>query len=440
MQTTLASTPALTRAFARTLSGILVAAVSLLFAGPQAVAQTQMPSGQGIAAIVNDDIISMLDLNSRISLVTASAELANSPETRSKIAPQVLQGLIDEKLKLQETRRERVKVSQDDIQKALQSIADKNRLTLEQLTAQLQGLGVPLAALGARVETELAWNFYLQRRLAQKILIGNEEVNDEINRIQANAGKPEYLLAEIFLPVASPAEDAAVRTVAERLLLQLKQGAPFSGLAKNFSRAPSAALEGDMGWVQGENLDPALLQALGNLNPGTASLPVRALGGYYILLLRKVRTSPGLGDADAAVTLSQYHVPVKKGTSPDAIEAIRSQLIATTRAWVGCGVLEAAGAKSGSLLSGSVGQMKLSNLPQDMQLALQNLAVGQPSMPIVTGGGFAVLMICERTDDTTNMDEVRDTIRTELIQSRLNVVAQRKLRDLRRDAFIDIRL
>jgi len=411
-----------------------------LVAPSPAQAQTQVQAGLGIAAVVNDDVISMLDLNSRISLVTESAQLGNAPETRLKIAPQVLRGLIDEKLQLQETRRGGVKVSQKDIESALQNIAEKNRMSVPQLTAHLQSIGVPISSLSARVETELAWNYFIQRRLAKKIQVGAEEIKDEINRIQANAGKPEYLLAEIYLPVESQAHEAEVRTVAERLLMQLQQGAPFSGLAKNFSRAPSAALDGDMGWVQYANLDPALQRVVTQMRPGTASLPVRALGGYFIILLRKVRTSPGLGGGDATLKLSQYHVPVPKGSAPATVKAMSDQLIAATRNLNDCAQFEAAGAKSGSLMSGSLGEMKLSSLPDTMQKVLSSLKVGQPSTPIATGGGLAVLMICERSDEALDMEKIRDKIRQKLVQGRLNVAAQRKLRDLHRDAFIDIRI
>jgi len=425
------------RAMWRLFGLVCLALISVL---PVQVHAQSQGGGLGIAAVVNDDVISMLDLNARISMVMESAQLENSADNRMRIAPQVLRGLVDEKLKLQETRSSGVKVTQGDIELALQDIADKNQMTLDQLSAHLQSIGTPISTLATRVETELAWNYYVQTRLAKKIQVGAEEIKDEINRIQINAGKPEYLLAEIFLPVESPAQETEVRTVAQRLLMQMQQGAPFTGLAKNFSRAPSAALDGDMGWVQYANLDPALQQAISKLRPGTASPPVRTLGGYYIMLLRETRISPGLGSADASVKLSQFHVPAPKGSNADTLQNLSNQLVGATRNMRNCAELEAAGAQSGSLMSGSLGEMKLSSLPDAMQRVLGDLKVGQPSTPIPTGGGLAVLMICERTDEALDMEKVREDIRLNLVQSRLNVAAQRKLRDLRRDAFVDTRL
>jgi len=195
-----------------------------------------------------------------------------------------------------------------------------------------------------------------------------------------------------------------------------------------------------MGWVQYANLDPALQRVVTKMRAGTASPPVRTLGGYYIMFLRQVRTSPGLGGGDAMVKLSQFHVPAPKGGGAAALQGLRNQLVAATRNMKSCAELEAAGAQSGSLMSGSLGEMKLTSLPDAMQQVLSDLKVGQPSGPIPTGGGLAVLMICERTDETLDMDKVRDDIRKKLVQNRLSVASQRKLRDLRRDAFVDVRI
>jgi len=91
-------------------------------------------------------------------------------------------------------------------------------------------------------------------------------------------------------------------------------------------------------------------------------------------------------------------------------------------------------------MSGSLGEMKLSSLPDNLRGVLTNLPVGQPSQPVQTGGGLAVVMICERSDEGVDMDKIRENIRIKILESRVNVAAQRKLRDLRRNAFVDIRL
>lgn len=413
----------------------LVSAVFATCAAP--IDARAQQDGLGIAAVINDDVISILDLHTRTTMIIATSSMTDSSETRARISPQVLRGLIDEKLMLQEARRIGINVDQGDIDEGIQRIANNNKMTVAQLGEQMKSIGVPLTAVGARIEANIGWQVFVGRSLSRNIKIGKEEINDEIKRIQSSAGKPEYLLAEIFLPVDKPSQDANVQQLAARLVQQMKSGAPFSALASNFSRAPSAAKGGDMGWVQASHLDTVLLNVVGQLRPGNIARPVRTLGGYYIVLLRDVRTSPGLGAGDATLKLSQLHL-LPSGQSD--LNQVGQQLVSMTRGVNSCAAFDALGAQSGSPMSGSLGEVSLSVLPPNMRTVLETLPVGQPSNPVATGGGMAVLMVCERQNAGMDMETIRADIAKRLKIERLEVAAQRHLRDLRRQAFVDIRL
>lgn len=415
----------------------LMAAVFTSNVAPS-VARAQQQDGLGIAAVVNDDVISVLDLHMRTTMIIESSNMSNTPETRARIMPQILRGLIDEKLMLQEAHRIDVTVEQKDIDAGFQRIARSNNMTVEQLSGQMDQMNVPLSALNARIEAEIAWQMFVGRSLARTIKISEEEINDEIKRIQTSAGRPEYLLADIYLPVDKPDQDAEVHQLATRLIDQMHAGAPFNALATNFSRAPSAALGGDMGWVQASHLDAELLNVTSRLQPGELSNPIRTLGGYYIMLLREVRTSPGLGTGESILKLSQFHLlPSTPGGDLSATEA---QLTTLTQGVTSCAQLEALGAQSGSPMSGPLGEVPLSAMPQAMRSVLESLPAGQLSRPVATGGGLAVMLICERQDQGANSEAVRSEITQRLTNERLDVAAQRHLRDLRRQAYVDIRL
>ncbi|MEG3618942.1 peptidylprolyl isomerase [Magnetovibrio sp. PR-2] len=416
---------------------VFLLAFSVMFLTPQ---QSPAQGGLGIAAVVNDEAISVLDLNSRIALVLESTKIPNTAQARNKLALQVLRGLIDEKLKLQVAAKAGIKVTEASIEAAVAEIAGRNKISSDQLAQHLISIGSHISSLRTKLESQLVWNQYVLRKLSRSITIGDEEIKDEIQRIQNSAGKPEYLLAEIFLPVDAQSPDSEMRDLAQRLMLQLQQGASFSDLARNVSQAPSAALSGDLGWVQYANLDPDLQKIIPEIPPGRVSKPVRLPDGYYLIMVRKVRASPGLSTRDAMLKLSQYHVPVVKGTPPQQLQQIKAQLSATTRSMTTCQQMNDAGVRSGSLMSGSLGEMKFSTLPANFKTALSNLKPGQKTQPIETGGGWAVMMVCERVDEGANMEKVRKDIRLRLKRERIEVTAQRTLRDLRRDAFVDVRL
>jgi len=401
-------------------------------------------TGLGIAAVVNEGIISVLDLESRISMILNSSQMKSTAENRARLKPQILRSLIEEKLKLQEATRAGIDVSEAEISTRLQSIAASNKMTIDQFSNMLMQSGVPISSLSMRIETEIAWQRFVGQKLSRKIKVSEEDISDEINRIQANAGKPEYLLAEIFIPVQTPSQDQEAQQLSRRLVQELQKGASFKTLATNFSRAPSSVLGGDMGWMQANHLVNELETVVRQLKPGQVSLPVRSIGGYYLMMLREERKSPGLEGGEAILKVSQLHVTVANLNDPQVANATAQKLSSITRTASSCQQLESLSGLPGypfktSLLSGSMGEISLSTLPKKMQDVLGPLAVGQPSKPLVTGGGLAVMMICERQSEALDMDEAREKVSLTLKNRRLDIAARRRLNDLRRDAFVDIR-
>jgi peptidyl-prolyl cis-trans isomerase SurA len=264
---------------------------------PAAVAAPLAPpsarSTEGIAAVVNDDIISMSDLTARLQLAMVSSGLPNTPETRQRLTPQVLRGLVDERLQLQEATRANMAVTAKEIDEAFGRVAEQNHMQRDQLEKMLASQGVPRSTLESQIRATIAWGKLVQRRLRPSIEIGQEEIDAVIQRIQANAGKPEYLAAEIFLAVDTPEREDEVRRLADRLYEQIGQGASFTAVARQFSQSAGATNGGDLGWVQQGQLPDELDTALRQLRPGQATRPIRSVTGYHILLLRDQRTVAG---------------------------------------------------------------------------------------------------------------------------------------------------
>lgn len=224
-------------------------ACALLAAGAPAAAQTRAPNApnspaagtQGpaerIAAVVNDEVISLSDVHARIRLALLNAGAQDSAETRQRLTPQVLRQLIDERLQLQEAKRLGVSVPSKEIDEAIGRIAEQNRMGRPQLEAMLKAQNVPVSTLREQVRALLSWQRVMQRRIRQEVVIGDEEIDAVMQRIKANIGKPEYLVAEIFLAVDSPDQDEEVRRNAERLVEEVRRGGNFAALARQFSQS-----------------------------------------------------------------------------------------------------------------------------------------------------------------------------------------------------------
>ena len=137
------------------LAFILSAVVAgVLFAPVGAYAQKSM----GIAAVVNDEAISVVDVDDRIKLVLASSGLQDGKEIRAKIIPQILDGLIDEQIKLQEAKRYNLMASDEEVAEGLATVAKQNNFTSEQFLEAMQRQGVPKNTLMRQIRAQLGWN------------------------------------------------------------------------------------------------------------------------------------------------------------------------------------------------------------------------------------------------------------------------------------------
>lgn len=246
----------------------------------------------GIAAVVNDQPILMSAVADRMKLVMISSGMPNTDDMREKIRPQVINMLIDETLRMQEAKNQDITVDEAAIEEGFAHIAEQNEMDSAQFAAVLRNSGINARTLRDQIRAQIAWGRVVQERLHGQVEVSDFDVDTVMQQLRDDIGKTEYLAAEIFLPVDTPADDGEVRQLAERLVAQLKQGqARFSAVAGQFSQAAGAQKGGDMGWVQQGQLLPELEEALTHVDRGQITPPVRTLMGYHILLVRDKRTT-----------------------------------------------------------------------------------------------------------------------------------------------------
>lgn len=396
---------------------------------------------QKIAAVVNDEVISLFDLQSRLSLLIAGSDTRDTPEVRRRLAPEVLRRMIDEVLQLQEAKRLNITVSDADVAQAMANIERQNGMPRGGLDAFLATHGIDRLTMVAQVEPQIAWSKVVNRRLRPQIQISPEEINETLARIKASVGKPEYLLAEIFLRVDETENEAQIRQVAQRIIQQLQQqGANFAAVARNFSQAPSAAEGGNLGWIRAEELGDDLADPISQMQPGQIIGPIRTLSGFQIVLLRDRRLATGLTVGDVEVQLQQLFFPLAANAPESQVSDAMARAQAMAARARSCGDMESLARELATPMSGSLGRLKTSSLPAAVRNAISGLEVGRPSNPVRTENGLAVLMVCDRQGGQNAEQEQRQQIERMITLQRLDAAAQRYLRDLRRAAFIDIRL
>lgn len=404
----------------------------------------QTPGGEitetRIAAVVNDEVISVADVRSRLRMVMLSSNLADSPETRQRIAGQVLRTIVDEKLQTQEAKRQNVTATDEEINKAIGQIEKQNNMQPGQLDQVLRAHGIERSALIDQLTASIVWAKLVRRLVSQTNVVSDEEIDYALKRAKETANEPQSRVAEIFLAVDNPKQEDDVRRLAERLTEQMKQGARFSAVAQQFSQSATAAVGGDIGWVRPEQLSPELGKAVAQMRPGELSPPIRTGAGYYLLLVLDRRSGRGGTAEDSLLHLVQIVFPLP----PQATDQMRRAAIleaqnAKTTA-KSCEEMLKIGKEKGSPQLSSEGRLRADQISPGMRNIVLGLETGQSSQPILQKNGVGVIMMCEKMAPTTTTVPTRDEIAETLMRERLDTLARRYMRDLRRTAFVDVRV
>ena len=278
------------------------AALLVLALLPIVFAPAGRASGQdaiGIAAVVNNEAISIPDLVARIDVAIVASRLQASEDLRRQLAPQVLRALIDERLKVQEAERLGVTVSEAEMANARRNVEQRNGIAPGGLDAFLRGQGLSVGTVDDQLRAEILWSKLVRGRLGAAVSVGEGEIDEALAQLEANRGRPEYRAAEIFLAVESSEQESAVRAAAESLYEAADpRGANFEQIASQFSQSATAAVGGDIGWVLEGELPSEIEAVLARLEPGSIAPPVRTFDGYTIVALIDRRTV--LSDAPAA--------------------------------------------------------------------------------------------------------------------------------------------
>ncbi len=274
------------------------------------------------AAVINDEVISVLDLDMRLRLAILATGQPDSAQLRKRMSPQIMRALIDERLQSQEAERLGITVSDERVDAAAEEIAQRNKLSYAEFIKIIEGRGIIPGAFREQVRGQLTWNDLVARRLRPSVEVSEDEVEEIVRRITASRGLKQRRVSEIFLAVDTALQADEILGNARRLVEQLRAGGSFTALARQFSEAASAARGGALGWIQEGQLPEELDAALAKMRPGTLSPPVRSLSGYHILLLRDERQA-SLG----AVTLrlKQVLFALPEGAGEDQMQALSAR-------------------------------------------------------------------------------------------------------------------
>jgi peptidyl-prolyl cis-trans isomerase SurA len=404
---------------------------------PVALAQSAGGSVNTIVAVVNGDVVTRSEIESRRRLLALSAGV--SGDAGAQGGDQILRLLIDERLRIQELSRRRIAVTDQDIANSVANIESRNGLPPGGVVQNLRRAGIEPRVLYDQIRAQIGWARLLRGMLGEQANVSDAEVNEFLNAQRARLGEPEFLISEIFIPVENPGQEAQVRRFVTDVIQRLRQGVPFAMVAAQFSQSQSAIQGGAMDWMTADRFDAEVANILRQMPEGAISNPIRVPGGFEIVMLRDKRVSGR--DMATLLTMRQVFLPFEGQVNPQAPTA--QQLAQLQRAQAlsdqarGCEAMDVAA--RGSPRPADPGPVRLDNInPPELRDLVASLPIGRASQPIISVDGALLFMVCAK--ETRNLAEANpQQARDILLRDRIELLSRQLQRDLRRRAQIEMR-
>lgn len=398
-----------------------------------AVVPSSAQTSQGIAAVVNEDIITSYDLRQRVLFILATTGVERTEDSLRRVQSQALRNLIDESLQLQESRKFDQTIREEEVNRNVAELISRNGLSPEEVSQRLAEVGVSLGTLQNQVRADIAWQRIIGGLFGSRIRISDAQIDETYRRLTANADKPSYRVAEIYIE-ATPeigGKEGALQG-AQAMIEQATQGAPFQLLAQQFSSSPSAARGGDVGWVNEGELRPEIDEVIKTMEKGTLSDPLSVPGGVYVIALVDKRIS----NPDNLYKLQQIRSDIREDDG--GFEAAKTRVAQALTAVTSCDTLNSVLNDFDNVENLDMGELKETEMNELILGALSGLEAGQGSAPIEGPGAAVSFFICEKSLTGENIP-TRTQIEDRLTSQQTAQASKRHLRDLRRDAAISIR-
>ena len=391
-----------------------------------------------ITATVNGKPITNYDIEQRALFLGYATNIEINSQNRDRIYEDALQLIIDDKLRL-DAARTLISDVEAGVLPQVRDFINQNFGT-DSLSGNraLQQAGIDPMTVQQKYVSDIAWSNYISTRFADKFSTIEDRIDDELDRMQKDAAKPQLKLAEIVLTPSPVRSLDQTRDLAAEMVAAIRKGASFTEIARQYSVSGSANRGGDVGWAMSEKLPKPFRDALEGLENGQVTEPLLLDGAVYILRRNGERKDGLFDGSEARVWLARAILPLAADASDaDRLEA-GAKVKRDTEGLQGCDALATLNSDYGSNAVARLDDMLVADLAPQMQKLIESLDQGEPSEPLAFAEGVASMMVCRI--DLPQIDlPSRDDIRQVLIDKTFGSLSERQLLRLRRTAVIERR-
>jgi peptidyl-prolyl cis-trans isomerase SurA len=413
-----------------------------------------------VVAIVNNSVITRRELVDRADEIEAQLRTANRPvPARADLMGEVLERLVMERVQTQAAQDAGIRVNDQEVDRAVESVAQQNRVSVNDLRSQVERSGMTWNKYRDELRKQVQVIRLREREVDSKIQVFDGEIDNYLaargaagapGSPAAASGPTEYEVAQILVRVpenASDAQKTALRAKAEGLLKQAQGGADFAQLAQTASEGPEAAKGGSLGFREIGRLPALFANAVVDLQPG-AVVPevIESANGFHVLKLAGKRSGAAAATPAAASRIAQTqvrHILIRTGPNMPEAEARRQLTTLRARITHGGDFADAARrfSQDGSAQNGGeLGWVSPGELVPEFEQAMNRMRPGEVSEPVVTPFGVHLIKVENRRDVEVSPEKQRDFARAEVREQKLRAAYEDWMRQLRQAAYVEYRI
>ncbi|MBQ7626930.1 MAG: peptidylprolyl isomerase [Rhodocyclaceae bacterium] len=399
----------------------------------------------GVAAIVNQDIITSREFDERMEQTRARLAKQSVRPPEAVLARQVLERLILDKIIAQRAAEGGIRVSDKTLEMALAQIAENNRTDMDGLKKRVAEEGMSWPAFREQIRGEVLQARVRERDIDPTIQVSDAELDNFLNTQKSAFSGREYQVAHILLsaPEGASEEDwKRLQARAAEIERKLSAGEHFARLAAQYSQAPDAAQGGLLDWRPAERLPSVFAEAILKLSPGQRAPVIRSDAGLHIVMLVDARGGE-LSQGEETLQTHARHILIKTSEVVSDDDAQSRLLALRERIRHGESFAEIARVHSADLNGangGDLGWLTPGDTVPAFERAMDALAPNELSEPVKSQFGWHLIEVLERRKSSLNDEQKRKLAYQVIARRKAEEAFNEWLQEARDSAYVDIRI
>ena len=391
-----------------------------------------------VIAVVDGEAITNYDLDNRLTYLLATTGIRVTDDNEQQLRDDVLQMLIDDKIKLKEGKRLSPAAVSASRTRAIELVNQAYGTETKTANQRLKELSIERQTVEDKYLADVVWASLVREKFQGQFDNVGKLAEQALERIKRDLSQPQIRISEIVLAPTPDRPTAQNLDIAQQMVQAIRDGADFAAIARQYSAAGSASNGGRLNWMVQSSLPEVFQTQLSLAESGATLDPLNVDGIVYILRKDGVR-------AKGLIDPSQTKVTIARALSPLSAEVDEAERLITagnmqkaTSSLSSCDDLQQLNTELASGQPSYLRNLELGSITPALRQIIEKLEIGQPSEPLLFSEGIVVFMVCERVAPELNLPSIEELENDEL-NKLFSILSNRYLIRLRRSTTVDIR-